>query len=102
MATYPTPPKPSAGGGGGTTSKPRSTSSGGGGGSTRRAPSKSSSGGGGSKDPYAQARADQKAQEKKAATRLSSQAAKLKAQADALRIALGSKGFQAELNRQLG
>lgn len=100
MATYPTPPKPSApkpktSGGGGS-----SKSSGGGGGS-RTSGGGGGGGGGGGKDPYAQARADQKAQEKKAAARLSSQAAKLAEQAAALRLALGAKGFRAELNRQL-
>lgn len=103
MATYPTPPKPSSGGGGSSTSSSssRSSSSGGSRSSSSSRSSSGGGGGGGSKDPYAQARADQKAQEKKAAARLSSQAAKLKAQADALRLALGSKGFHAELSRQL-
>jgi hypothetical protein len=102
VATYPTPPKPSApkpktGGGGG------SKSSGGGGGGSRstsssRSSSSSSSGG----DPYARARADQKASEKKAAARLTAQAQKLAEQAAALRIALGSKGFKAQVLRELG
>lgn len=103
MATYPTPPKPSApkpktGGGGG------SKSSGGGGGGSRstsssRSSSSSSSGG----DPYARARADQKAAEKKAATRLTLQAQKLAEQAAALRIAITTnKGFSATLQRELG
>lgn len=96
MATYPTPPKtstPTSSGGG--------SSSGTSGGSRPRK-RKSSSGGGGGSDPYARARADQKAQEAKAATRLAAQAARLRAQADALKLALGSKGFAAELKRQLG
>lgn len=92
MAGVKTPPKNPTGGGGGGGSK---KSSGG---------SKSSGGGGGGggSDPYARARADQKAAESKAAARLAAQAARLRAQADALKIALGSKGFKAELNRQLG
>lgn len=64
------------------------------------------SSGGGSSDPYARARrdqkADQKAQEKKAATRLATNAAQLQAQAKALSYALGSKGFSAQLKRELG
>lgn len=69
--------------------------------SSRSSGSSSRSSGGGSSDPYARARADAKAAESKAATRLAQQAARLKAQADALKIALGSAGFKAELNRQL-
>lgn len=102
MPTYPTPPRPT-GGGSTTTARPRTTGGGSGGSTTRRSTGGSSGGGGGSsRDPYAQARADQRAQEQKAATRLSTQASRLGAQASALRIALGSQGFQAELRRQLG
>lgn len=89
-ATGGTPPKTS-----GKTSTSKSSSS--------KSSSKSSGGGGGggSKDPYAQARADQKAAEKKAATRLAAQAARLGQQAAALKLALGSTGFRATLNRDL-
>ena len=52
-------------------------------------------------DPYAQARADQKAAEKKAAERLTSQASRLKEQAEALKAALGDDGFKAALEREL-
>jgi hypothetical protein len=90
---YKTPPK--TGGGGGSSSGGSSKPKGGGG-------SGGGGGGGGGSDPYARARADQKAQESKAAARLAAQAGRLKQQADALKIALGSKGFRAELNRQLG
>ena len=96
MATYPTPPKSgktkSSGGSGGSSKSSGSSSS----------RSSSGGGGGGSSDPYARARADQRAQESKAAARLSAQAARLRQQADALKLALGSKGFAAELKRQLG
>lgn len=93
----PTPPKrttaaPKPGGTGKTTSG--KTSSGG-----TSSKSKASS------DPYAKARADQlsdqKKAEKKAETRLLSQAERLKEQAEALKIALGSTGFQAVLKREL-
>lgn len=102
MATYPVPPRAST---------PKSSSSS----SSRSSGSKKSSGGkksSGSKkaaaapDPYAKARADQKrdqlAAEKKAAARLSAQAARLGQQAEALKVALGSTGFRATLNRDLG
>lgn len=92
MAGIYTPPKTSGGGGGGGGSRPKS------GGSRTSRTSRTSSG---SSDPYARARADQKAAESKAATRLAAQAARLREQANALKIALGSSGFQAELNRQL-
>lgn len=97
MATYPTPPKNTGGGGGGggTSSKSKTKSSGG------SSSSRSGSGGGGSSDPYARARADQKKAEAKAAARLTEQAKRLGEQAAALRLALGSKGFAAELKRQL-
>lgn len=66
--------------------------------------SRTTSTGGGS-DPYAKARADQladqKKAEKKAETRLLSQAERLKEQAEALKVALGSKGFLATLSREL-
>jgi hypothetical protein len=101
VATYPTPPKPSApkpkSSGGG--SKPKSSGGGGGGGSKS---SSGGGGGGGGSDPYARARADQKAAEKKAAARLSLQAQRLAEQAAALRLALGAKGFSASLKRELG
>ena len=92
MAGIKTPPKISSGGGGGSSKK---KSSGGSSGGSSRGRSRSGGGGGGS-DPYARARADQKAQESKAATRLASQAARLREQANALKIALGSKGFKAD------
>jgi hypothetical protein len=63
--------------------------------------SSSSKSGSGSSDPYARARADQKAAESKAAARLAAQGDLLMKQAAALKLALGSKGFRAELNRQL-
>lgn len=111
MATYPTPPKPSRPKGKAPAPKaparraapaPRAPA--------RRAPAPKAparkSSGGGSSDPYARARADQKAdqkaQEKKAATRLATNAAQLQAQAKALAYALGSKGFSAQLKRELG
>lgn len=98
--TIPTPPRrttsaPKPGGTGKTTTG--NTTSG-----------KTSSGGTSSKatDPYAKARADQladqKKAEKKAETRLLSQAERLKKQAEALKIALSSTGFHAVLRRELG
>lgn len=95
MAGIKTPPKIRGGGGG---SSKKKSSSGSSGGSSRGR----SSGGGSSKDLYARARADQKAQESKAATRLAAQAARLREQANALKSALGAKGFKAELDRQIG
>lgn len=91
MAGIKTPPK---------SSPPKS--SGGSGGSSKSKSSGGSSSGGGGSDPYAQARADQKAAESKAAARLAAQAVRLREQANALKLALGSKGFSAELKRQLG
>jgi hypothetical protein len=99
VATYPTPPKPSAPKTSASTSKPKSSSGSSGG--SRSSTSSRSSSKSSSSDPYARARADQKAQEKKAATRLTLQAQKLAEQAAALRIALGAKGFSATLNREL-
>lgn len=58
-------------------------------------------GGGGSSDPYARARADAKAAERKAAARYQSQAEKLTQQANALKVALGTKGFRRVLRQQL-
>lgn len=56
-------------------------------------------------DPYAKARADQLADQKKAETkaakRLTSQAERLKQQADALKIALGAEGFLKTLRQEL-
>ncbi len=77
-------------------SKPKGSSSS----SSSKSKSGGGSGGGGS-DPYARARADQKAAESKAAARLAAQAARLGQQAAALKIALGANGFRKELNRQL-
>lgn len=100
MATYPVPPatksKTSK------SSKSSGSSSKSSGGTRSSGGSRSSGGGGGSADPYARARADQKAAESKAAQRLSAQALRLKQQADALKMALGSKGFLATLSRELG
>jgi len=70
--------------------KTTDTTSGGGGG-----------GGGGGTDPYAQARADAKAAEAKAAKRYAAQADLLLKQANALKIALGKTGFRRDLRRQL-
>jgi hypothetical protein len=101
---YPVPPS---------TSKPKSSSgkkSSGSGSSGKKSSGKSS----GSKpaaskpaaDPYAKARADQLADQKKAeqkaAARLSAQASRLAQQAAALKVALGSTGFPAQLRRDLG
>jgi hypothetical protein len=102
VATYPTPPKPKR-----PRSKPRSSGGSSGGGRTRSSggSSRPRSSGGSSSDPYAKARrdaqADQRRAESKASARLTAQAARLKQQADALKLALGSQGFKAELNRQL-
>jgi hypothetical protein len=95
MAGIPKPPTST-----GTAPKTKPKSKSGGGGSSGGG-GKSGGGGGGS-DPYARARADQKAAEAKAAARLAAQAARLREQANALKLALGAKGFQAELKRQLG
>lgn len=61
----------------------------------------SGGGGGGSSDPYARARADAKAAESKASARLTAQAKRLNSQAEALKVALSSKGLRAELDRQM-
>ena len=88
----PTPPKQ-------TTSAPKTNGTG--------KTTTTSSGGTSSKavDPYAKARADQLADQKKAeqkaATRFLAQAERLKQQAEALKVALGSSGFQAVLRREL-
>lgn len=95
MATYPTPPKSTSTR---TTSSSKSTSSSR---SSSGSSSRSSSSSSASSDPYARARADAKAAEAKAAARYASQADKLKAQAEALKIALGAKGFRATLSREL-
>lgn len=93
----PAPPKQ-------TTSAPKTNGTG----KTTTTAGKTSSGRTASKasDPYAKARADQladqKKAEKKAETRLLSQAERLKEQAEALKVALGSTGFQATLKRELG
>ena len=50
----------------------------------------------------ARQKAEQKAQEKKASVRFTTQAERLIAQAEALKLALGSTGFLATLNRDLG
>jgi hypothetical protein len=92
--------KPPSGG-----SAPKSSGgsrSSGGSSSSSRSSSSRSSGGSSSSDPYARARADQTARDNKAATRLAAQAARLRAQANALKIALSATGFKAELTRQLG
>lgn len=97
MAWYPTPYQgtstPTSTRTTSTTTRTSSTSSSGGGGS--------SSGGGGSSDPYARARADARKAEKKAGQRYSAQADLLMKQANALKIALGSKGLRRDLRRQL-
>lgn len=109
MADIPVAPtkkkkKSSGGSGGGGSSSGGGTRSSGG---TKRS---SSGGGGGGGDPYlaaqkaAQAKADAKEREakRKASDRYIKQADTLQKQANALRIALGGKGFKRALNIKLG
>lgn len=103
MATYPVPPSstPSTSTGTRTTSSRTSTSSG-----TRTTSSRTSSRSGSTgtrtySDPYAQARADAASAAAKAATRYTTAAARLKSQAYALKLALGSEGFLKSLRREL-
>lgn len=100
----PTKKKKSSGGSGGGSSSSGGSRSGG----TRK--SSGSSGGGGGGDPYlaaqkaAQAKADAKEREakRKSSDRYVKQAETLQKQANALRIALGGKGFKRALNIKLG
>jgi hypothetical protein len=94
-------PKPPSSGGSPPKSKSSKSSGGSGGGGGGSSSKSSGGGGGGGSDPYARARADAKTASNKAAARLAAQAARLGQQAAALKIALGSSGFKAELNRQL-
>lgn len=85
-------PKPPAGGGGG-----GGKSSGGGSGG-----SGSGGNGGGGSDPYAYAKAQERKADREANRRYLDQAAVLQQQINAIRLALGKKGFKRELDIKLG